>query len=233
MSRMFRCAGTICYSAVTLGWVLGIFAAPLSSAENGGHPSRRRASTANTAVVHPAETDSAAKSNTPLSTTPADTADYSFGEMSIAGLTLNTLNIYGYFATRSEKNWSVPALADAQIVKESEPAAWTNPFFNVMFQHQTSQKLKWANGNKIQVIDQPETALGKKFYAAVAGKSVNQVRSQWAKLLLSGQAVAPVKCTSDKAVKKAVTANPHAVGYIATGALDDSVQEVLRLESKD
>ena len=96
----------------------------------------------------------------PLSSPPAaDTTtapDYSFGEMSIAGLTLNSLNIYGYFATRIEKNWSVPSLPGTQIVKESEPAAWTNPFFNVMFQHQTSEKFKVfvnLNGARAGTID--------------------------------------------------------------------------------
>jgi ABC-type phosphate transport system substrate-binding protein len=94
-------------------------------------------------------------------------------------------------------------------------------------------KLKWPNGNKIQVVDQPDTEIGKKFYDKVVGKSANQVRSQWAKLLLSGQAVAPFKYPSDNAVKKAVAGAPHAIGYIATSALDDSVQEILRIQLKD
>lgn len=97
----------------------------------------------------------------------------------------------------------------------------------------TGTKLKWANGNKIQVVDQPETATGKNFYALVIGKSFNQTRTQWAKLLLSGQANAPLRYPSDKTVKKAVAGNPNAIGYVATGALDDTVQEILRIEAKN
>jgi ABC-type phosphate transport system substrate-binding protein len=94
-------------------------------------------------------------------------------------------------------------------------------------------KLKWPNGNKIQVSDQPDTAIGKMFYEKVIGKSANQVRTQWAKLSLSGQATAPLKYPSDKAVKKAVTSSPHTIGYIASSALDDSVQEILRIDFKN
>jgi ABC-type phosphate transport system substrate-binding protein len=124
-----------------------------------------------------------------------------------------------------------PALAQISVVmSKSTPAKVTKAEIKEIF---TGAKLKWANGNKIQVIDQPDTALGKEFYAAVVGKSINQVRAQWTKLLLSGQAVAPLKYASDKTIKKAVAANPHAIGYIMTGALDDSVQEVFRLELKN
>lgn len=97
----------------------------------------------------------------------------------------------------------------------------------------TGAKLKWPNGNKIQVVDQPDTATGKNFYALVIGKSFTQTRSQWTKLLLSGQANAPLRLPADKAVKKAVAGNPNAIGYIAAGALDDTVQEILRIEAKN
>ncbi len=96
----------------------------------------------------------------------------------------------------------------------------------------TGNQLKWSNGNKIQVVDQAETSLGKKFYDLVLGKTLNQVRSQWTKLMLSGQASAPVQCVSDKAVKKIVANNPYALGYIASSAVDESVKELFRIAVK-
>ncbi len=96
----------------------------------------------------------------------------------------------------------------------------------------TGNRLKWPSGNKIQVVDQAETGVGKKFYELVLGKTLNQVRSQWTKLILSGQASAPVQCPSDKVVKKVVAGSPHAIGYIASSALDDSVREILRIDTK-
>lgn len=96
----------------------------------------------------------------------------------------------------------------------------------------TGNKLRWSNGNKIQVVDQAETGVGKKFYDRVLGKTLNEVRRQWAKLMLSGQASPPMQCPSDKTVKKVVANNPNAIGYVATSALDDSVKEILRIETK-
>jgi ABC-type phosphate transport system substrate-binding protein len=93
-------------------------------------------------------------------------------------------------------------------------------------------KLKWADGNKIHVVDQADTEVGRKFYATVIGKSMNEVRKQWTKLLLSGQASAPFKCPSDKVVKKVIATNPNAIGYIATSALDDTVKEILRIDGE-
>jgi hypothetical protein len=189
-----------------------------------------------------APADSQSTASKPAIAAPDDTTSdgYSFGEMSIAGLSLNSLNIYGYFATRLEKNWSVPGLEGAQIVKADEPAEWTNPFFNVMLQHQTSAKFKVfvnLNGAQTGTIEVRNlwgeySELGKKFYDMVIGKSANQVRRQWTKLLLSGQAAPPLKQPSDKNVKKVVAGNPNAIGYIATSALDDSVREVLRIEKE-
>ncbi len=63
----------------------------------------------------------------------------------------------------------------------------------------TGTKLTWADGAKVAVVDQPESETGKAFYTKFIGKSATQVRMQWTKLLLSGQAVAPKKCTDDAA----------------------------------
>lgn len=91
-------------------------------------------------------------------------------------------------------------------------------------------KLKWKDGGKIQIIDQPETDIGVKFYKAVLGKSHMQVHKQWLKLLLSGQASAPLKASSDAEVKKMVSRHAYAIGYIAANNLDDSVREILRVD---
>jgi len=94
----------------------------------------------------------------------------------------------------------------------------------------TGTKLRWPDGSKIHVVDQLDGEIGEKFYKTVTGKSATQVRKQWTKLALSGQASAPIKCTSDKAVKKLIAGNPNAVGYISTRSLDDSVREIIRIE---
>jgi ABC-type phosphate transport system substrate-binding protein len=88
----------------------------------------------------------------------------------------------------------------------------------------------WGNGAKIQVIDQSDTEVGKTFYESFVGKSANQVRLQWTKLVLSGQAQAPKKLNDDEAVRKAVADDPNAIGYIQSSAMDGSVKEIARIQ---
>ena len=91
-------------------------------------------------------------------------------------------------------------------------------------------RLTWSNGSKIQVVDQSESQIGNKFYEYFIGKSVNQIRVQWTKLVLSGQAVAPIKAQNDDEVKKNVSSKPNAIGYISTKSLDSSVKEIFKIE---
>jgi hypothetical protein len=91
-------------------------------------------------------------------------------------------------------------------------------------------KLEWPDGTKVQVIDQPDAATAKTFYEKFVGVPVTQVRKEWTKLILSGQATAPVKCASDDEVKKALAANPAAIGFIATASLDATVREIAKIQ---
>ena len=91
-------------------------------------------------------------------------------------------------------------------------------------------KTTWSNGNKVQVVDQSDTEVGGKFYSDFLSKSVNKVRLQWTKLVLSGQAVAPIKAADDEEVKKNVAKDPNNVGYINSKSLDPSVKELFRIE---
>ena len=79
-------------------------------------------------------------------------------------------------------------------------------------------------------MDQSESQVGDKFYNNFLGKSVNQIRVQWTKLVLSGQAVAPIKAQNDDEVKKNVSGKPNAVAYISTKSLDSSVKEIFKIE---
>lgn len=80
----------------------------------------------------------------PTSVTPDTAADdeFSFGELSLPGLTLNELNIYGYFSTRLEKTFAEPAAANGAIVKNDAPAEFIYPSFNLLLQHQLTNKFK-------------------------------------------------------------------------------------------
>ena len=122
--------------------------------------------------------------------------------------------------------WNMDAQISIVVGKSSTAKATTAELREIF----SGARTTWQNGNKIQVVDQPETDAGKLFYQKFVEKSFTQVRTQWMKLVLSGQASAPVKCVDDASVKKAVAENPNAIGYVSSGSLDGTVKEIGRVE---
>ncbi len=88
----------------------------------------------------------------------------------------------------------------------------------------------WSTGSKVQIVDQPDTPVGKTFYMKLVKRPVTIVRAQWTKLSLSGQGLAPKRVADDEAMKDAVKKSPGAIGYIASSSLDASVKELARVE---
>ena len=80
-------------------------------------------------------------------------------------------------------------------------------------------------------IDQADgSPLYAEFYRKATGRDIAQVKATWARLVFSGKAQAPRQLADSAAVKKAVAADPKAVGYIEKSAVDSSVKVVLSLD---
>lgn len=80
-------------------------------------------------------------------------------------------------------------------------------------------------------VDQSDgSAIYAEFYRKATGRDIAQVKATWARLVFSGKAQAPRQLPDSAAVKKAVAADPKAVGYIEKAALDSSVKAVLSLD---
>jgi ABC-type phosphate transport system substrate-binding protein len=76
-------------------------------------------------------------------------------------------------------------------------------------------------------IDQPESApIRAEFYRKVADKDLSQAKALWSKLVFTGKATMPREAADSVAVKKAVAANPKAIGYIDRSAVDATVKVV-------
>ena len=85
-------------------------------------------------------------------------------------------------------------------------------------------------GGSAKLYDLPDSNPAREhFYQAVAGKSASQVKAVWSRLVFSGRVLPPHEAASDAAVIKAVASDPHAVGYVDSGAVDASVKAVLKL----
>ena len=79
-------------------------------------------------------------------------------------------------------------------------------------------------------IDQPAgSSIYSEFYKRATGHDPAQVKAIWSKILFTGRGVPPKQLPDSAAVKKAVAANPKAVGYIEKSAVDASVKVILPL----
>lgn len=117
-----------------------------------------------------------------------------------------------------------PALA-AEIVVIVNPK---NPATR-MFSEQAGQFFlgKSTLFTPIEHVDGP---LRTEFYKKVLDKDTTQVKAIWSKLVFTGKASAPKELASSAEVKKAVAADPSAIGYIEKSQVDDTVKVILTVQ---
>jgi hypothetical protein len=68
------------------------------------------------------------------------------------------------------------------------------------------------------------------FYKKLTGRDSAQIMAIWSQILFTSRGVPPKQLPDSAAVKKAVAANPKAVGYIEKSAVDASVKIALVLD---
>lgn len=67
--------------------------------------------------------------------------------------------------------------------------------------------------NKLIPVDAKDAAMREVFYTLVAKRSLNQVRTHWAKKVFMGEGRPPKQLSEDKLVQK-LHENPHAITYL-------------------
>jgi ABC-type phosphate transport system substrate-binding protein len=67
------------------------------------------------------------------------------------------------------------------------------------------------------------------FYHQLTGQDLSQVKAAWSRLVFTGKASAPKELPDAAAVKKAVAADPKAIGYIDKSEVDQTVKVLLAL----
>ncbi|NYE63665.1 ABC-type phosphate transport system substrate-binding protein [Duganella sp. 1224] len=117
----------------------------------------------------------------------------------------------------------LPASAEiVVIVSKQNPATR-------MFSEQASQFFL-GKSNLFTPVDQADgSAIRNEFYKKVADKDAAQVKALWSKLVFTGKATPPKEFPNSAEVKKAVAADPKAIGYIDKSAVDDTVKVILTL----
>jgi ABC-type phosphate transport system substrate-binding protein len=108
------------------------------------------------------------------------------------------------------------------IVSQKNPATR-------MFSEQASQFFL-GKSTLFTPVDQAEgSPIRSDFYHKVADKDAAQVKALWSKLVFTGKATPPKEYANNAEVKKAVAADPKAIGYIDKSAVDDTVKVILTL----
>jgi ABC-type phosphate transport system substrate-binding protein len=83
----------------------------------------------------------------------------------------------------------------------------------------------FPNGALAVPIDQAEGSPAREeFYVLYAGKSSAQVMSYWAKIIFTGRGQPPKAVAGSLEVRKLLTGNPQAIGYIERSSVDSSVK---------
>ena len=116
---------------------------------------------------------------------------------------------------------AVPAMAELVVVVNPKSAV------AAMTPEQASQFFL-GKSTSMTPIDQSEsTSIRAEFYKKVADKEPSQAKALWSKLVFTGKATLPKEYANSADVKKAIAADPKAIGYIEKSALDASVKAVL------
>lgn len=87
-----------------------------------------------------------------------------------------------------------------------------------------------GKSKSLKPVDLPNSAPAKaEFYQKVSGHDLSQVKATWSRLMFTGQGQPPKELPDAAAVKKAVAADPKAVGYIAKADVDGTVKVAMTL----
>lgn len=91
-----------------------------------------------------------------------------------------------------------------------------------------AQAVRYPGGGEASVLDQKLGSPARnEFYSKVAGRSPEQMKAHWAKMMFTGRGQPPREAVGSNAVRRLVAADPSLIGYIDRAALDSSVRAVL------
>ncbi len=113
-----------------------------------------------------------------------------------------------------------PAYAELVIVVNPQNAATRMT---------TAQASQFFLGGSVQFTPLEQSAdapIRAEFYKKVLEKEAAQVQAVWARIVFTGKGKPPREYKSSADVKKAISENVNAIGYIEKSAVDDSVKVI-------
>ena len=120
---------------------------------------------------------------------------------------------------------ALPAYADDVVAVVSARSPITNLSTNQVADIFLGKSSRFPDGTPAVPIDLvEESPVRDRFYAQYAGKSAAQVKAHWSKIIFTGRGQPPRQAADSTEVKRIVTDNPHAIGYIDARQVDASVR---------
>jgi ABC-type phosphate transport system substrate-binding protein len=115
---------------------------------------------------------------------------------------------------------AIPAMAEVVVVVNPKAAE------SSMTKDQVAQFFLGKSSSMTPVDQADSNPVRGEFYKKVTDKDASQVKAVWSKLVFTGKATMPKEVGDSAAVKKAVAADPKAIGYIEKSAVDASVKVI-------
>lgn len=84
----------------------------------------------------------------------------------------------------------------------------------------------FADGMKVNPVNQGSNSVADEFNDKVVGKSGSQLNAYWSKLIFTGKGTPPEKLSNDQAVIDFVSSNKDGIGYIDSAKVTDSVKVI-------
>ena len=86
---------------------------------------------------------------------------------------------------------------------------------------------RFPDGTQAAPIDQAEgSAARNEFYDKIVGKTAAQIKAYWSKIIFTGRGQPPPTVSSSLEMKKRISENPAAIGYLDRSMVEDSLRVV-------
>ncbi len=112
------------------------------------------------------------------------------------------------------------------IVNKDNPSAVDLAYVARIY---TGATMRWPDGSPVFALDQAEDSAARAlFSSAVVGRSVSALRGIWSQNIFAGKGLPPKVASPDSEMKRLVAQNRHAIGYVLSSQVDDTVKVVGR-----
>jgi ABC-type phosphate transport system substrate-binding protein len=123
----------------------------------------------------------------------------------------------------------VAALAIASLAPAGEIVVVMSPGASALTKDQVA-KLYLGRSNDLKPLDLPPSSpIREAFYMKATARDAAQIKALWSRIAFTGEGLPPKEVPDAAAVKKAVAADPKAIGYIEKADVDTSVKVILEL----